>query len=834
MRANLPRRKFLKSSTLGFGGLFIFGPGAKGFETELADLQPPAGLSLNANTWTRILKDEYGARRFSSFRYAPHIDRFLLWGFHEYRSENYGGPEKPWTDNKEYDMVGFNPVASRWENQFPQNKQKEWERQLPPMHLIDNYWGNTPGHYYTQLKIREGVLRPDLNIVSDQITYDSKRGRMVYFIGGRTYAYLVEKREWVDIGGEDSPPPVSFGSLCYDPFKDRIILFGGGHIAETGPDGRLVGYTGTWVYNCASGQWSRLASSVEPPPRMCTRLVCDTRNQTIVVFGGDAQSSWLGDTWILDLTSDTWRQSKNPKGPGARAGHFAVYDPATGLVIIGGGYNDKNLSDMWGYDTATDSWAKLQGEVPTGWFIAADIIPEKSRIVLTTSTKSEGDTRGCNEIYPVRTTWAYQVKKQGLIDGAAEGRETTAILKRNPEETAAGTAPDPARRSAQQKRIQGMPDNQWIHFPDPGRKAIIRTWGSCAFDTDRGRIITWGGGHCGYGGNDYDSYDVAEHTWIASPHEAEYPERAWDKGINQGGVTFNGSPWMTHGRKIYAYDPVSRKIINMKTVSLTAGYDPQILKRIINPSPKAPDRNQYTRPSYAKLVTWSYDEKNGWEIVCGGLPGLDLTVQTPYGVMAIDYNWGAVSNKTRADMSVWKGQPMVDNSVYLLKVIDRKWDKLTIEGPWPQNLYEMTALVYDSRRNQLILHGAGPERDELWRFILNTGRWEKIEPGYAESAGGYAPVCTREAVYLEKDDTFLTFGGPGGDRTKAGFWAYRVGENRWHKLDIQPPAEKTMNQMFSQNKGWVYDPIHDRVWMVLGLTGDTGRAEMYGLKFSFT
>ncbi|MBL7736198.1 MAG: hypothetical protein JNL51_12120, partial [Chitinophagaceae bacterium] len=319
MRNNLPRRKFLKDSTLSLGGLFILGPGAKEFETAFSGLQHPG--ELNVNSWTRILKEEQGARRFSSFRYVPDIDRFLLWGFHEFLSEDYGNPEIPWAGNKEYDMVGFNPAAGRWENQIPQNK-SEWQSQLPPMHLADNYYGITAGHCLSQFKSREGVLRPDLNIVGDQVAYDSKRRRMVYFITGRTYAYLVEKREWVDIGGEDAPPPVSFGSLCYDPFKDRIILFGGGHVAETGPDGRPVGYTSTWVYDCASAQWSRLKTAVEPPPRMCTRVVCDTHNQTMIVFGGDAQSSWLGDTWILDLKTDAWRQSKNAKGPGARAGHF--------------------------------------------------------------------------------------------------------------------------------------------------------------------------------------------------------------------------------------------------------------------------------------------------------------------------------------------------------------------------------------------------------------------------------------------------------------------------------------------------------------------------------
>jgi hypothetical protein len=42
---------------------------------------------------------------------------------------------------------------------------------------------------------------------------------------------------------------------------------------------------------------------------MNTRLVCDTKNQQLVVFGGDAQSHYLSDTWILDLKTRTWRQS---------------------------------------------------------------------------------------------------------------------------------------------------------------------------------------------------------------------------------------------------------------------------------------------------------------------------------------------------------------------------------------------------------------------------------------------------------------------------------------------------------------------------------------------
>ena len=46
-------------------------------------------------------------------------------------------------------------------------------------------------------------------------------------------------------------------------------------------------------------------------------------------------------------------------------------------------------------------------------------------------------------------------------------------------------------------------------------------------------------GHCGYGGNDYDFYDVAENTWISSPIVPDYPPRAWNHGINVAGVMVN-------------------------------------------------------------------------------------------------------------------------------------------------------------------------------------------------------------------------------------------------------------------------------------------------------
>jgi hypothetical protein len=304
---------------------------------------------------------------------------------------------------------------------------------------------------------------------------------------------------------------------------------------------------------------------------------------------------------------------------------------------------------------------------------------------------------------------------------------------------------------------------------------------------------------------------------------AEYPERAWDLGIAAAGVTFGGVPFVRHGRKVYAYDPVSRKVINTKFIGLTAGYEPTPLKSIEPVNPDFGTGEDFKSSLYRKWVTTAFDpvsEKT--EVICSGVPGLDLVITTPRGVMGVDHHWDNVAAKVKTN---------APNSVYLLDVAGRRWNKLPNPGPWPQNLYEMTSLVYDSKRDRLILHGGGERRDELWAYRLPGEKWEKIEPSFAPSTGGRPPACYREAVYLPKYDVMLTAGQPGGTRDPA-LYAYHLGENRWHKLNLPPPPGRTAADLVGQNRAWAFDAAHDLVLMVLGQgRGNLGTAQVYALRY---
>lgn len=752
---------------------------------------------LPPGRWVEIARDPLGARRGSALRYAPEQDVFLLWGF--MTPDTNLPQENPLMAAPEYDMVAFQPARRRWENFLP----PQWEKEasLPLAYLPRTYSALTTGSERTVMRNSTedapAVPRPDLNIVFDQVAYRPANGSLYYFTGGLTAQFDIARRRWRDLRPAHSPPPVLGGSLAYDPLHDELILFGGGHVAERGPDGKVRGYTGTWVYSIKDNDWAPLRLAVEPPPRMVTRMVTDTRRNALIVFGGDSQRYYLGDTWIFDLRTRAWRESKAP-GPPPRAGHFTVYDPDTARVLIGGGYNRSDLTDMWAYDPAADRWVRVDGETPAGFYLSADLAAEKRLLVLITATRTPGDRMKCNVIFPVRTTYGYNLGRQLQESDAAAIRHAP-MPKYAPEASPPGAAPG------------AIPPMQWVALDHPGRAAPVRTWGSAAFDTKRSRILYWGGGHCGYEGSDTDAYDVATHTWIPEPTPPSYPERLWNHASRLAGVTFDGEPFTDHGRRIYAYDAVGDRMILVKPVRLTTGYEPDWLRTYPARKAAAPDAVVQTPSSYTKFVTFAYDlGSRKWSVLGPAPEGLDTLVDTPLGVMGVPVNWPARLNDAGYQIP-YDPRKKEDTGVYLLRGVN--WERLSRPGPSPRYLYEMTSLAFDTRRNQLILHGAGPHRRDLWTFDVATRRWREHRP-----SGEAPPACLREAVYLPKQDVFLTYG--------AGLWEYAPAKDAWRRAPVPDPQLRA-----GQNRAMVYDPKRGLVFLVLGGSGDDGRASVFALRY---
>lgn len=774
--------------------------------TAVAAAQP-------VNRWVELARDADGGRRGSAVRYAPGAGAFFLWGFMDHDPEL--PQEQPLMRAPEYDVVSFDAASGSWRNHLPKQQEQAWSRELPLAYIPRTYSGITSGSERTVLRgdtaEANGVPRPDLNIVADQVAYHPGLKALVYFTGGLTAAYSPDERRWSDLHPRQSPPPVMGGSLAWDPVNREMVLFGGGHVAERDASGKLVGYTGTWTFDGET--WRELHTAAMPPPRMNSRLVTDERNGVLVLFGGDGQSHYLGDTWLYDLKTRAWRPSKAEAGPEPRAGHFTVYDPVSGLTIIGGGYNHRDLNDMWAYDAARDQWSRIDATVPAGFTMTADIDPERRLILLVANTRRPDDKSTCNVLYPVRTTYGFHIEPASFAMKPASVRYEP-IARRASEVEAGGHAPP-----------ESMPPNQWVLLNDGDRGAPVRTWGSATFDAARGLILYWGGGHCGYDGNDVDAYEVGTGRWRAGLPGAEYPERLWDPGSRLAGVTFRGGPWTSHGRRVYGHDPVSGKLIMSLPIRLTSGYDPEVLKDYPASRTVARDALVQTPSSYVRTATMTLDPDSGaWEL-SGPMPvaGLDTLVSTPRGVMAVNANWRARLSDTGYQLTRPLGMPAEDASVFLYDAARKYWTRLGGGISGPRNLYEMTSLAYDTKRQRLLLHGGGENRDELWAFDIARRNWIPLAPPKPW------PAASREAVYLPAADRMLICGPAPEDRRVLAVWSYDPNRNVWRREAISF-AETAPQGAASQNRAMVYDEKRDLVLLVLG--GNQGRAAVYGLRYA--
>jgi hypothetical protein len=789
-----------------------------------------ADPQVPANRWVQVQKEPVGARRGSALRYAPDAGRFLLWGFmnhdYDFLQESVTMPVP------EHDMVALDPTEGKWRGHFPKAQEADWSKKPPPVFVPRTYSGITSGSERSLFRPPEGFpaecARPDLNIVFDQVAYHPPTKSLIYFTGGLTAAYQVVERKWTNLAPAHAPPPVVGGTLAYDEVHDEMVLTGGGMVAEAGPDGRIVGHTSTWLYSFKDRDWRRL-DGMQPPPRMNSRAVTDTKNRVLVLFGGDGHSHYLADTWLYSLKDRRWSSSKAP-GPPPRAGHFSAFDPDTGWVLIGGGYNRTDLTDMWAYDAAADRWRRLTGEVPTGFYISADLAPDKRLLILTANSKTPGDGHRCNELYPVRTTYAYRIDKQSLVQ-PEEPKAQPPMPKRPEGQSGRADKPDPERQKAQAERLKSLPVNQWQALADPGRTAPTRTWGSATLDSDRGRILYWGGGHCGYGGSDVDAYDIDQHTWRSSAEAPEYPHRQWNLGVRLSGVTFGGNPWTVHGRKCYAYDPVSRAMVVVRPVLLTTGYVPDRLRDFPG-VPRLREGAKVDPPtSYNKYVTWLFDPDTGRFNIASPAPvGLDTLVTTRHGVMGVDVDWPERDNDAGYNRPWKPDQPAEHKGLFVFDAARKTWKRLDDgKQPSPQNLYELTSLAYDSQRDQVLLHGGGAKRDELWAFDLKNNQWKDLKPKVAAPAGAAPPRCCRETAYIPGQDVMLTY-GPAPEKGPA-LWAYKVSDNAWYRVDIATPPNIGAPQAAGQNRALVYDPKRDVVLLVLGSGGDQGKTQVFALRY---
>ena len=162
-----------------------------------------------------------------------------------------------------------------------------------------------------------------------------------------------EDNVWEEKFPSTKPSARSGHSMVYDSKNNKIVLFGG-------TDGSNF-FQDTWVYDVSSDTWTQKNPSSKPTVRSGHAMVYDSTNEKILLFGGDDGSgTYFQDTWEYYLASDTWTQKNPSTKPQGRDGHAMTYDSKNEKVVLFGGVgvSPTYKEDTWVYDLASDTWTE--------------------------------------------------------------------------------------------------------------------------------------------------------------------------------------------------------------------------------------------------------------------------------------------------------------------------------------------------------------------------------------------------------------------------------------------------------------------------------------------
>ncbi len=479
-----------------------------------------------------------------------------------------------------------------------------------------------------------------------------------------------------------------------------------------------------------------------PSSRRNSPIVYDAKNHVCVLFGGDHEDYLMNDTWILDLTKNTWRRSNVSVAPSQRAGHALVYLPKSGKIALYEGYQQSNSEDygsrafrtlnpeLWLFDTkletweAVDSWKLPTKEVkdkedefplPTsiihGYFGQYFSPPAIAATHNDTLVLASPDTREISGTPFKRqaVTWTYAIdpKKTSADLTKTLGTSSNTRLYRKGSFAAefCEVESEPTKFD-----LAKLEENKWIKFPNPPKNPCQgcrqRDWSTAVWDSDRQQILLWGGGHCVRASSSLAHFSPVSGRMVES-YDADEPYGGQGNGGYQ--TTLWNRPWCdVHNYKHYAYDPKCKLMVSHRGYL----YDPERMDWLRQEPYAIPFRPEWNHTA-----------------LCS----------TPHGAVA----WAG--KKTGEGASLW--------------IFDKEkgWKDLEPIGKLFTPYCDSHGLVYDSKRDRLIMSGVGGSysivsKGQFLAFDFKTKKLETIEPDNIE----YNKTdCARELAYVEHLDWII-------------------------------------------------------------------------------
>jgi hypothetical protein len=184
-------------------------------------------------------------------------------------------------------------------------------------------------------------------------------GTVTYNESNETWIYDLSDNTWTPQNKPFHPINRSNAAMAYIG-GSKVVLFGGDHkYRRTNGGINIFNNNETWIYDLTQNTWTQKHPSVKPHERSRHAMAYIGGDQ-VVMFGGHYEEitgtgtvgKWLGDTWVYDLSENKWTEYTHNYHPSARSSFSFSETSMNGSkppVLFGGIDSDGYPMELWSF-----------------------------------------------------------------------------------------------------------------------------------------------------------------------------------------------------------------------------------------------------------------------------------------------------------------------------------------------------------------------------------------------------------------------------------------------------------------------------------------------------
>ncbi len=143
-------------------------------------------------------------------------------------------------------------------------------------------------------------------------------------------------------------PPILSGHAMAFIGDDKVMIFGGNGLSGFSDE--------TWIYDLSDNNWTQKTQSTKPGARAYHDMAY-IGDDKVLLFGGQHENSThYGDTWIYDLSDNTWTLKYPGTSPSARTQHAMAPIGGDQVLLFGGFDGPNSVNETWVYDVSDNTW----------------------------------------------------------------------------------------------------------------------------------------------------------------------------------------------------------------------------------------------------------------------------------------------------------------------------------------------------------------------------------------------------------------------------------------------------------------------------------------------